>query len=217
MTYMQIQEYRYIHADTNALHRYRADTIRYIQIHEFLYAVYIRLHIPVCVMHVHVWCMYSTFKKGHTYKIHTRYRTYINPYVLYLVCIWCFWVYVCACMCIYVVHMMCIFLCSVLYCMYLPVFFAANFVSREICTTYRQYAHIHTNKAKIQQTYIQIHTKIHANTCNNTYIKQVYKKCICCLLSATIFACISLASSKACNGPCNACNYVHYLLLVMAT
>ena len=27
----------------------------------------------------------------------------------------------------------------------------------------------------------------------------------------------TLASSKACNGPCNACNYVHYLLLVMAT
>ena len=27
----------------------------------------------------------------------------------------------------------------------------------------------------------------------------------------------TLASSKACNGPCNACNYVHYMLLVMAT
>ena len=46
MTYMKIQEYRYIHADTNALNRYRSDTIGYIQIHDILYAVCIRVHSP---------------------------------------------------------------------------------------------------------------------------------------------------------------------------
>jgi hypothetical protein len=107
--------------------------------------------------------------------------------------------------------------------MYVPVFFAAKVASRTICTTYRQYTHIHTNTTKIQQTYIHIHTKIHADTYKNTYIKQVCKKNICCLLSA-IFACICMYACCMCAickvlksiHMCMYCTYVHtcvYMLL----
>ena len=78
--------------------------------------------------------------------------------------------------------------------MYLPVFFAAKSVSREICTTHRQYTHIHTNITIEKTTDIQIHTKIHAYTCNNTYIKQVRKKVhmllIKCYICMYMYVCV---------------------------
>jgi hypothetical protein len=120
----------------------------------------------------------------------------------------CMYLHVCGCMYVHVWgYMLCIYSMSVLNCMYLPVFFAGKIASRTICTTYRRYTHIHTNTTKIQQTYIHIHTKIHANTCKNTYIKQVLKKCICCLLSA-IFACICMYVCYMC-ATCEAHKSIH--------
>ena len=87
-----------IHTDTNSLNRYRSDTIWYIQIHEILYAVYITFHIPVCVMYLHVWCMYSTSKKGHTYNIQAHISIHICMYEYVFACMWDIF---CVCMCMY--------------------------------------------------------------------------------------------------------------------
>ncbi len=57
------------------------------------------------------------------------------------------------CLCMYDVHIFCFVI--------LHVFSAGKIASREICTTYMQYAHIHTHTYKYT-------TLIHTHTCNNT-------------------------------------------------
>ena len=153
-------------------------------------------------MCMYAWCIQPA---NRSYIPHTG--TYFNPYwhvwvciCMYLGHVFCMYVYVWRCM-------LCIYFESVLYCMYLPVFFAGKIASRPICTTYRQYTLIHTNITRIKLTYIHIHTKIHANTCKNTYIKQVRKKCICCLLSA-IFACMFMYVCYMCS-TCEVLKSIH--------
>ena len=123
----------------------------------------IRLQIPVCGMYVYVWVLYSTFKRV----IHTKYRQIHAIYqsILHVSCMYLMLFGVCMCLYVYVC---CAYnMCSFLYCMYLPVFFAAKIASRSIWHTYRQYIQIHTNTTEIHTKYMQKYMQIHANTYNS--------------------------------------------------
>jgi hypothetical protein len=75
----------------------------------------------------------------------------------------------------YVVHIIKLIVIFLLYCMYLPVFFAGKSLSRPIWHTYRQYIQIHANKTEIHTTYMQKYMQIHANTYNpNKCAKSAY-------------------------------------------
>jgi hypothetical protein len=148
--------------------------------------------------------MYSTFKKGHTYNIQAHISIHICMYVYVFACMW---VIFCACMCMYEViccayiSCLCYIACICLYFLQ-PKLLVGRYAQHTV--TYMQYIQI---QQTIQQTYVHIHTKIHANTCKNTYTKQVRKKCIWCLLSA-IFACICMYVCYMC-ATCEANKSIH--------
>ena len=134
---------------------------------------------------------------------------YINPYCMYLVCIWWFLVYVCACMCMYVVHIICALFYIACICLY---FLQPNpLVSRYGTHTGNTYKYI-----QIQQRYIQNTCK---NTCKYMQIHTIHtsaQKCIYWLLSA-IFACICMYECYMCatcsvNQSIHMCMYCMYVL-----
>ena len=131
-------------------------------------------------MYVYVWVLYSTFKRV----IHPKYRQIHAIYqsILHVSCMYLMIFGVCMCLYVYVC---CAYnMCSFLYCMYLPVFFAAKSLSRSIWHTYRQYIQIHTNTTEIHTKYMQKYMQIHANIHNSHKCAKMHIlviKCYICM------------------------------------